>query len=162
MIELNGCEPRRVKVLGPYAFSIGDTSSFSDYAPGGGIVTQVKTPEKHSFRSFVDSIDNPDFVVTDFGKLDRHKMLHVAFFDMHRFRAQRDRLPRPGNDFDAEAFVNFVINSPEDKPFTVVLEPDFLRVFAKVTYIVRFECATSHSTVSLSLPLPPSRFDAHS
>ena len=31
MIELNGCEPRKIKVLGPYTFSIGDTSVFSEY-----------------------------------------------------------------------------------------------------------------------------------
>lgn len=48
MTELNGCEPRMVKVLGPSAFSIGDTSNFSAYA-GGGLCTQVKMPEKMDF-----------------------------------------------------------------------------------------------------------------
>ena len=29
MTELNGCEPRKVHVLGPYAFTIGDTSRYA-------------------------------------------------------------------------------------------------------------------------------------
>ena len=50
MTELNGCAPRKIKVLGPYTFSIGDTSGMSDYVRGG-IVTQVKMPQKVSFVS---------------------------------------------------------------------------------------------------------------
>ena len=44
MTELNGCEPRKVTVKGPYTFAIGDTSSFGDYKTGG-IFTQVKMPK---------------------------------------------------------------------------------------------------------------------
>merc|ERR1712071_465618 len=45
MVELNGCEPRKIKVLGPYTFSIGDTTSLGEYIRGG-IVSQavVVTP----------------------------------------------------------------------------------------------------------------------
>ena len=52
MTELNACEPRKITVLGPYTFSIGDTSGLSEYSRGG-IVTQVKHPQKMSFVSFV-------------------------------------------------------------------------------------------------------------
>ncbi len=51
MVELNNCEPRTVKVLGPYTFSIGDTTNLSDYIRGG-IATQVKTPKTVNFVSF--------------------------------------------------------------------------------------------------------------
>ena len=44
MTELNGCEPRKISVKGPYTFAIGDTSSFSEYKTGG-IFTQVKMPK---------------------------------------------------------------------------------------------------------------------
>jgi ubiquitin-activating enzyme E1 len=44
MEELNGCEPRKVTVKGPYTFSIGDTTSLGDYK-SGGIFTQVKMPK---------------------------------------------------------------------------------------------------------------------
>lgn len=48
MTELNGCEPRKIKVLGPYTFSIGDTSSFTSYERGG-IASQVKVPKEIQF-----------------------------------------------------------------------------------------------------------------
>lgn len=41
MTELNGCPPRKVTVLGPYTFSIGDTSSLGEYKAAGQFV-QVK------------------------------------------------------------------------------------------------------------------------
>lgn len=44
MEELNGCEPRKITVKGPYTFTIGDTTSFGDYKTGG-IFTQVKMPK---------------------------------------------------------------------------------------------------------------------
>lgn len=50
MVELNGCEPRKIKVLGPYTFSIGDTTSFTPYIRGG-IVSQVKVPKVVKFVS---------------------------------------------------------------------------------------------------------------
>ena len=51
MDELNGCEPRKVSVKGPYTFSIGDTTAFGDYKTGG-IFTQVKMPKIIDFVSF--------------------------------------------------------------------------------------------------------------
>lgn len=39
-----------LSALGPYTFSICDTSNFSDYIRGG-IVSQVKVPKKISFVS---------------------------------------------------------------------------------------------------------------
>jgi ubiquitin-activating enzyme E1 len=52
MTELNGCEPRKVTVKGPYTFTIGDTSSLGEYK-SGGIFTQVKMPKMVSFVSAV-------------------------------------------------------------------------------------------------------------
>ncbi len=43
-MELNGCEPRKVTVKGPYTFTIGDTTAFGEYKTGG-IFTQVKMPK---------------------------------------------------------------------------------------------------------------------
>ena len=50
MTELNGCEPRKISVKGPYTFSIGDTSGLSEYKTGG-IFTQVKMPKILAFVS---------------------------------------------------------------------------------------------------------------
>lgn len=43
-MELNGCEPRKVTVKGPYTFTIGDTTAIGEYKTGG-IFTQVKMPK---------------------------------------------------------------------------------------------------------------------
>ena len=48
MTELNGCEPRKITVKGPYTFSIGDTSGLGDYKTGG-IFSQVKMPKLLDF-----------------------------------------------------------------------------------------------------------------
>ena len=58
MTELNGCEPRKVTVKGPYTFSIGDTSNLGDYNTGG-IFTQVKMPK---ILDFVSSIKLTSFL----------------------------------------------------------------------------------------------------
>lgn len=47
MSEINGRE-YKIKVTGPCQFSIGDTTSFSDYE-NGGIATQVKQPRTMNF-----------------------------------------------------------------------------------------------------------------
>jgi ubiquitin-activating enzyme E1 len=48
MVELNGCEPRKVSVKGPYTFTIGDTTNLQTYK-AGGIFTQVKMPKTIEF-----------------------------------------------------------------------------------------------------------------
>jgi ubiquitin-activating enzyme E1 len=53
MTELNGCEPRKITVKGPYTFSIGDTSDLGNYKTGG-IFTQVKMPKILDFVSYTN------------------------------------------------------------------------------------------------------------
>ncbi|KAL4677298.1 hypothetical protein H8957_008188 [Semnopithecus entellus] len=104
MVELNGNQPMEIKVLGPYTFSICDTSNFSDYIRGG-IVSQVKVPKKISFKSLVASLAEPDFVMTDFAKFSHPAQLHIGFQALHRFCAQHGRPPRPRNEEDATELV---------------------------------------------------------
>uniref|UniRef100_A0A8C6L792 E1 ubiquitin-activating enzyme n=1 Tax=Nothobranchius furzeri TaxID=105023 RepID=A0A8C6L792_NOTFU len=84
MTELNGCQPVEIKVLGPYTFSICDTTGFSDYIRGG-IVTQVKMAKKISFVS--------EFMLTDFAKFDHPGQLHAGFQAIHAFQKKHSRLP---------------------------------------------------------------------
>ncbi|KAM9325432.1 ubiquitin-like modifier-activating enzyme 1 [Gastrophryne carolinensis] len=100
MTELNSCEPVEIKVLGPYTFSICDTTSFSDYVRGG-IVNQVKMPKKISFKPLKDSLQEPEFLITDFAKFDRPSQLHLGFQALHAFQKKNGRLPRPRNQADA-------------------------------------------------------------
>ncbi|KAH9938241.1 ubiquitin activating enzyme [Fomitopsis serialis] len=78
MNELNGCEPRKVTVKGPYTFAIGDTSNLGEYKTGG-IFTQVKMPKIFEFKSLRTSLKEPEFFITDFAKFDRPASLHAGF-----------------------------------------------------------------------------------
>ncbi|PPQ99897.1 hypothetical protein CVT24_009578 [Panaeolus cyanescens] len=106
MTELNGCEPRRISVKGPYTFTIGDTRGLGDYKTGG-IFTQVKMPKVLNFKSLRESLKAPEFMITDFAKFDRPSTLHAGFQALSQFREQHNRLPRPRNDDDANAVVAF-------------------------------------------------------
>ena len=119
MTELNGCEPKNVKILGPYTFSIGDTSSYGDYVRGG-VATQVKMPQKVSFvswslvrgvtvleyilspppspssvlqKKFSDSLADPEFVITDFAKFDHPEHLHLYWQAMDKYYSEKGSLP---------------------------------------------------------------------
>lgn len=100
MDELNNCEPVEIKVLGPYTFSICDTTKFSDYVRGG-IVSQVKMPKKISFKSLKASLAEPEFLITDFAKFEHPAQLHIGFQGLHEFQKQHKRLPKPRNEADA-------------------------------------------------------------
>lgn len=102
MVELNGIEPRRVTVKGPYTFTIGDTTSFSDYTTSG-VFKQVKQPKELVFKSLRESQKNPECLISDFGKMDRPPILHVAFEALSQFEEKHQRSPRARNDEDAEA-----------------------------------------------------------
>uniref|UniRef100_A0A671UPM7 E1 ubiquitin-activating enzyme n=1 Tax=Sparus aurata TaxID=8175 RepID=A0A671UPM7_SPAAU len=92
MTELNGCQPVEIKVLGPYTFSICDTTGYTDYVRGG-IVSQVKMPKKIAFKSISSSLVEPEFVMTDFAKFDRPGQLHVGFQAIHAFQKKHNHLP---------------------------------------------------------------------
>ncbi|PWA28681.1 hypothetical protein CCH79_00014815 [Gambusia affinis] len=101
MTDLNGCQPVEIKVLGPYTFSICDTTGFSDYVRGG-IVSQVKTPKKISFKSISSSMVEPEFIMTDFAKFDRPGQLHIGFQAIHAFKQKHSRLPTPWSQADGD------------------------------------------------------------
>ncbi|KAK8778215.1 hypothetical protein V5799_020445 [Amblyomma americanum] len=49
MPEINECLPMRIKELGPYTFSVGDTTQFQDVG-SGGTATQIKMPKDIEFE----------------------------------------------------------------------------------------------------------------
>ncbi|GES96720.1 ubiquitin-activating enzyme E1 [Rhizophagus clarus] len=109
MEELNNCEPKKVKILGPYTFSIGDTSKYGDYN-SGGIFTQVKQPKTIQFKSLRESLGKPDFFISDFAKWDRPGQLHIGFQALHAFVENHGSLPRPHNETDAEELIRIARN----------------------------------------------------
>jgi ubiquitin-activating enzyme E1 len=104
MTELNGCEPKKISVKGPYTFTIGDTSGYAEYKTGG-IFTQVKMPKILEFKSLRESLKSPEHFITDFAKFDRPAILHAGFQAISEFESQHGRSPRPRNEEDAAAVV---------------------------------------------------------
>ncbi|XP_066961014.1 ubiquitin-like modifier-activating enzyme 1 isoform X2 [Macrobrachium rosenbergii] len=132
MTELNGCSPIKIKVLGPFTFSIGDTSGNSDYIRGG-IVSQVKVPQKLKFKSMEEAMQAPDFIMTDFAKFDRPAILHIAFQALHEFEKQNGSLPKPWCDDDANMFLNVfsdLNNASEAK--VEEFDENLVKQFAKI------------------------------
>ncbi|KIH93019.1 ubiquitin-activating enzyme E1 [Sporothrix brasiliensis 5110] len=104
MEALNGCEPRKVTVKGPYTFSIGDVSGLGQYKRGG-LYQQVKMPKFLDFKKLSVALKEPEFVVSDFAKFDRPQQLHIGFQALHAFAQTHNRLPRPQNAEDATVLV---------------------------------------------------------
>lgn len=131
MTELNGCEPRKIKVLGPYTFSIGDTTTCSKYIRGG-IVTQVKMPKKIQFKPLKESFANPEFLIADFGKFDYPQQLHVAFAALYKFEECEGRLPKPWSDTDLIKFMDYVDKIDVFKNGDMEVNSELLNTFCKV------------------------------
>lgn len=104
MEKLNGCEPRKIVVKGPYTFSIGDVSGLGQYKRGG-LYQQVKMPKFVDFKTISSSIKDPEYVMSDFAKFDRPQQLHVGFQALHAFSQAQGRLPRPMNEEDATVLI---------------------------------------------------------
>ncbi|KAL8559211.1 E1 ubiquitin-activating protein [Nucella lapillus] len=104
MTELNGCDPIKIKVLGPYTFSIGDTTKYSGYISGGNVV-QVKMPKTVSFKSIKAAMDAPELLPSDFAKFERPAQLHIAFKAISDYMKKHNALPKPRCKEDAEEFV---------------------------------------------------------
>ncbi|KAL4712066.1 hypothetical protein ACJJTC_005302, partial [Scirpophaga incertulas] len=133
MTELNDCEPRKIKVLGPYTFSIGDTTNFSKYKRGG-IVTQVKMPKKIQFKPFNEALKEPEFVVSDFAKFDYPQQLHIAFASLHKFQEIEGRLPKPWSDADATKFMEYVKTVQSDwKDSELEINCQLMETFCKIS-----------------------------
>ncbi|KAK2072502.1 hypothetical protein P8C59_006852 [Phyllachora maydis] len=100
MEGLNGCEPRKITVKGPYTFSIGDVSGLGRYKRGG-LYQQVKMPKELEFKTISAAMRDPEFVMSDFAKFDRPQQLHIGIQALHAFVRTHERLPRPMNEEDA-------------------------------------------------------------
>ncbi|XP_037956761.1 ubiquitin-like modifier-activating enzyme 1 isoform X2 [Teleopsis dalmanni] len=124
MTELNGCAPIKISILGPYTFSIGDTSHFGEYI-SGGIVTQVKMPKIINFKPLEVAEKEPEFIDSDFAKFDHPMSLHVAFKVLHKYIKEIGSPPRPWNDTDAQSFLQIC------KSVDPNVKDDLILTFAK-------------------------------
>lgn len=127
MSELNGTPPVKIKVLGPYTFTIGDTSNYGTYIRGG-IVKQVKMPTTLQFKPLAEAKKSPQFVFTDYSKLDNPEQLHLAFEALDEFVVQNGRLPTPWSEKDAKTFLNLATVRNAD----ITVDEKLLTTFAKI------------------------------
>ncbi|CAI5704559.1 hypothetical protein KXD40_001478 [Peronospora effusa] len=111
---LNDTKPRKVTVTGPFTFTLdiiddADRRRFELGQPStGGYVTQVKQPLIVRFKNLEDALAAPgEFLISDFAKLGRSELLHVAFQALDAFREKHQGSdPRPGCLQDAEDVSN--------------------------------------------------------
>merc|ERR1739844_392850 len=134
MTELNGCKQKKITVLGPYTFKIGDTSNYGQYQRGG-IATQVKMPTDVSFQPLKDVLSDPTehFVLTDFAKFERPAQMHLAYRTLHSFMKDNEgRSPAPWNSDDAQRFTTKAkeINAQSSTP--IEMDDKFQEQFAKI------------------------------
>uniref|UniRef100_A0A0A9XZ86 E1 ubiquitin-activating enzyme n=4 Tax=Lygus hesperus TaxID=30085 RepID=A0A0A9XZ86_LYGHE len=130
MTELNGCDPIKIKVLGPYTFSIGNTSSLSEYVRGG-VVTQVKMPKILNFKKLSESLKEPEFLVTDFAKFDHPQQLHVAYAALDSYVKEKNSLPKPWDNECANAFLEVCKTTATTLGCEVDLNANLISKFSK-------------------------------
>ncbi|KAL2456699.1 UBA/THIF-type NAD/FAD binding protein [Forsythia ovata] len=69
-----------------------DTANYATYAKGG-IATQVKEPKVLNFKPLQEALKDPgDFLLSDFSKVDRPPLLHLAFQALDKFILNLDTL----------------------------------------------------------------------
>lgn len=105
MNQLNGSPPRAIKYIGPYSFSIEDTSNYSPYTREG-IVEQVKVPCTLNFKSFEESCHNPildePLIIPDLSKFGRSEQLHIGIRALREYQRRTGVLPELHNTQHAE------------------------------------------------------------
>lgn len=122
MTPLNEGRPRKIRVLGPYTFALEDSEDiqgFPDYIRGG-YATQVKMPEDVSFKPLSEAETDPQFIITDFAKMDRMHTILGCFSALDSF-SQNGSLPRAGSPDDAARFSK-VVKVTEGEPVADVVE----------------------------------------
>lgn len=98
----------KVTVIDATSFDIGDISDIAEEPEMGGIVQGIKKPVAYSFKSLGDILRSP-------GRLHDSDMMkafsssppsmHYGFLALNSFALENKRLPRPGNQEDADAVV---------------------------------------------------------
>eukprot|EP00698_Gefionella_okellyi_P001178 TRINITY_DN11094_c0_g1_i2.p1 TRINITY_DN11094_c0_g1~~TRINITY_DN11094_c0_g1_i2.p1 ORF type:complete len:1012 (-),score=278.08 TRINITY_DN11094_c0_g1_i2:4384-7419(-) len=102
MAELNAMDPMPVKVTGPFTFTIGDTTQFHPYIRGG-IIEEVKMPKLVAFKPLAASLHAPEYLISDFAKMDRMDHLHIGMQAMGVFFDRTGRMPALRDEADALA-----------------------------------------------------------
>lgn len=145
MTELNDCNPVEIKVLGPYSFSICDTSGFSNTGTGG-YVTEVKMPTKYSFTPLEDALKEPN-LPTESGKIQKLHCLHIVFQALHQFVKENARLPSPRNETDARKLITIAKTINADALDPVRQDPLDEDLIRKVAYMAAGDLSPMNAVI---------------
>ena len=107
MEELNKLEPTKIYIESENIYYINYNEKLGDYIKGG-IIEEVKIPQKINYISYKDYMNNPKSVFElDYSKKDRNCLIHCFVSSIQKFFDIHQRLPDINNDKEAEEIVNF-------------------------------------------------------
>jgi len=109
MKELNNVPQFKVKYIDNQRFQIDyNTSKLKQYN-GQAEYIQVKPPQNIDFKPLKESIDNPDFVMTNFIDFDRPNKLHTIFKNYHKHRPETEEFRKLfDKEFDQDLLQKFI------------------------------------------------------
>jgi len=134
----------KIKILGPYTFSIGEISNFGQYTLGG-YATQVKKPKTLNFKSLREALVNPgEFLISDFAKLDAAAQQHVGFQALHAFHKQHGVFPAPRDAQHAEQVIALAKTIAGQLKDPVTVNEDAIK---KISYTARGDISPLAATL---------------
>ena len=92
MNEVNGLEPRPIKVLDNYSFTIEDTTMFGKYIKGG-FLSQEKVPFTRKYKDLRSNWETPSLQQTmsvEKNKIDLELMNHIAFLAYLKYQTLKN------------------------------------------------------------------------
>lgn len=79
MTELNNLAPQPIIYVDKYNFKIKISSLKLNKYDGNGQITCVKMPRKVNFKTLKESLESPEFIITDFSDFDKPAKFHALF-----------------------------------------------------------------------------------
>lgn len=132
MSELNSTKAVKIKKIGNYSFSIGDTSQYNDYLDGGSF-TQIKMPKTLSFKPLhiAENEGKFTFMLMSLNKLENPRQIQMAFTTYHRFVEKNQREPEPWNEADAMDFLRIALERASELKIAEV-DVKLMTTFSKI------------------------------
>jgi ubiquitin-activating enzyme E1 len=128
MTELNDHVPLKLTVKTPTKFVLDPESlaSMSVYKEGG-VARQVKMPKTVKFLPLDEAMKAPEFVITDFAKMERPAQLHVLWQAVSAFQLKHKRMPAPRCKTDAAEVMATAteLNGKDADPLDETLAAEF-------------------------------------
>ena len=91
-------------------------------------------PKKIEFKPLQESLNSPDFIMTDFSKFDHPGVLHIAFQALHEYTKKNGQNPKPWCEADADKFLDVFKEINENSSAKVdEFNEELVKKFAKIS-----------------------------